>query len=75
MTGRTFWTVARMADALREECTGAIPRDDRPIARIATDTRHISPGDCFLALAGDRFDAHDFLREAIDRGATSVVVS
>ncbi|HEY8795881.1 MAG TPA: UDP-N-acetylmuramoyl-tripeptide--D-alanyl-D-alanine ligase [Gemmatimonadaceae bacterium] len=75
MTGRAFWTVARMADALREECTGAIPRDDRPIARIATDTRHIAPGDCFLALAGERFDAHDFLREAIDRGATSVVVS
>ncbi len=75
MTGRSFWTVARMADALREECTGAIPRDDRPIARIATDTRHIAPGDCFLALAGDRFDAHDFLREAVDRGATSVVVS
>ena len=75
MTGRAFWTVARLADALREECTGAIPRDDRPIARIATDTRHIAPGDCFLALAGERFDAHDFLREAIDRGATSVVVS
>jgi UDP-N-acetylmuramoyl-tripeptide--D-alanyl-D-alanine ligase len=75
MPGRAFWTVARLADALREECTGAIPRDDRPIARIATDTRHIAPGDCFLALAGERFDAHDFLREAIDRGATSVVVS
>lgn len=75
MAEATFWTIARMADALREECTGAIPRDDRPVARIATDTRHISPGDCFLALAGDRFDAHDFLREAVDRGATSIVAS
>jgi UDP-N-acetylmuramoyl-tripeptide--D-alanyl-D-alanine ligase len=75
ITERAFWTVARMAEALREECTGAIPRDDRPIARIATDTRHIAPGDCFLALAGDRFDAHDFLHEAIERGATSLVVS
>ncbi len=73
--GRTFWTVARMADALRDECTGAIPRDDRPIVRIATDTRHIAPGDCFVALAGETFDAHDFLREAIERGATAVVVS
>ena len=73
--GRPFWTIARMADALRDECTGAIPRDDRPIARIATDTRHIAPGDCFVALAGETFDAHEFLREAIDRGATAVVVS
>ena len=75
MTGTAFWTLARMADALREECTGAIPRDDRPIARIATDTRQIAQGDCFLALAGEKFDAHDFLREAVDRGATSLVVS
>ena len=74
MTDRPFWTVARIADALRDECTGAIPRDDRPLARISTDTRRISPGDCFLALSGEHFDAHDFLREAIDRGATSVIV-
>ena len=70
-----FWTVARVADALRDELTGAIPRDDRPIARITTDTRRIAPGDCFLALIGEKFDAHDFLREAIDLGATAVVVS
>jgi UDP-N-acetylmuramoyl-tripeptide--D-alanyl-D-alanine ligase len=75
VTDRPFWTVARIAEALRDECTGAIPRDDRPIARISTDTRRISPGDCFLALSGEHFDAHDFLREAIDRGATSVIVS
>ena len=46
-----------------------------PIARITTDTRRIAPGDCFVALIGERFDAHDFLREAIDLGATAVIVS
>jgi UDP-N-acetylmuramoyl-tripeptide--D-alanyl-D-alanine ligase len=75
VTGGTFWTIARIADALREECTGAIPRDDRAIARITTDTRSIAPGDCFVALIGERFDAHDFLPEAVERGATAVVVS
>ena len=75
MTGSTFWTVARIADALRDELTGAIPRDDRPIARITTDTRSIAAGDCFVALIGEKFDAHDFLREAVDRGAAAVVVS
>jgi UDP-N-acetylmuramoyl-tripeptide--D-alanyl-D-alanine ligase len=73
--GGAFWTVARIADALRDELTGAIPRDDRPLARITTDTRRIAPGDCFVALIGEKFDAHDFLREAIDLGATAVVVS
>jgi UDP-N-acetylmuramoyl-tripeptide--D-alanyl-D-alanine ligase len=71
----SFWTVARVADALREECAGAIPRDDRQLARIATDTRQIAPGDCFVALIGEKFDAHDFLREAVERGATALVVS
>ena len=75
MRSGSFWTVARIADALGDDCTGAIPRDDRPIARIATDTRHLAPGDCFVALVGERFDAHDFLSEAIALGATSVVVS
>ena len=75
MTARSFWTVARIADALRDEVTGAIPRDDRPLARITTDTRRITPGDCFLALVGEKFDAHDFLREAIELGATAVIVS
>jgi len=75
MAGGAFWTVARIADALRDELTGAIPRDDRPIARITTDTRSIAAGDCFVALIGEKFDAHDFLREALDRGATAVVVS
>jgi UDP-N-acetylmuramoyl-tripeptide--D-alanyl-D-alanine ligase len=71
----SFWTVARIADALRDECVGAIPRDDRPVARITTDTRRISPGDCFVALIGEKFDAHDFLHEAIERGAAAVVAS
>ncbi|MEO7038702.1 MAG: UDP-N-acetylmuramoyl-tripeptide--D-alanyl-D-alanine ligase [Candidatus Elarobacter sp.] len=75
MRAPTFWTVARIADALRDESTGAIPRDDRPIARITTDTRRIAPGECFLALIGEKYDAHDFLREAIELGATAVVVS
>ena len=71
----TFWTLARIADALRDELTGAIPRDDRPLARITTDTRRIAPGDCFVALIGEKFDAHDFLRDAIDLGAAAIVVS
>ena len=73
MTGGTFWTIARIAEAL--DCIGAIPRDDRAIARIATDTRSVASGDCFVALIGDRFDAHDFLAEAVERGATALVVS
>src|SRR5438093_397944 len=41
---------------------------------IATDTRHLTPDTVFVALKGDRFDAHNFLKDAQARGATAAVV-
>ncbi len=32
-----------------------------PISRVHTDTRSLQPHDLFIALQGDKFDAHDFL--------------
>lgn len=43
--------------------------------RVSTDTRTIAPGDLFFALAGERFDAHDFISLAVEKGAAAVVVS
>ncbi|MGV8073919.1 MAG: UDP-N-acetylmuramoyl-tripeptide--D-alanyl-D-alanine ligase [Syntrophobacteraceae bacterium] len=42
---------------------------------ISTDTRLIHPGDCFVALSGERFDAHDFIPNALTKGIAAVVVS
>ena len=47
----------------------------RPIARVSTDTRTVSRGDCFIALRGEHFDGHDFLKEAFERGVSAAVVS
>lgn len=41
---------------------------------IVTDTRTLSPRALFVALSGERFDAHDFLAAARDAGATGAVV-
>ena len=43
-------------------------------SQISTDTRTLGPGALFVALKGERFDAHDHLAEARDRGATAAVV-
>ena len=48
---------------------------DAPAGRICTDTRAVQPGDWFLAFVGERFDGHDFLATAIERGAVGVIVS
>jgi len=44
-----------------------------PIARVHTDTRTLQAGDCFVALRGERFDAHDFLPQASASGAVAVI--
>jgi UDP-N-acetylmuramoyl-tripeptide--D-alanyl-D-alanine ligase len=41
---------------------------------VSTDTRSLRPGELFVALAGERFDAHDYLAVARDRGAAAAVV-
>ena len=41
---------------------------------ISIDSRTIGPGEIFLALKGTRFDGHDYIGEALSRGASSVVV-
>ncbi len=41
--------------------------------RISTDSRRIGPGDWFVALVGERFDAHDFLDQVRAAGCAGVV--
>lgn len=48
--------------------------EETPVLRISTDSRSLIPGDCFIALRGERFDGHDFVGEAILRGARALVV-
>ncbi|HEX7122094.1 MAG TPA: UDP-N-acetylmuramoyl-tripeptide--D-alanyl-D-alanine ligase [Gemmatimonadaceae bacterium] len=71
----SFWTLDQVAAALREVTTGAVPRGREPLAGIATDTRQLVAGSVFVALKGERFDAHDFLCDAVERGAAALVVS
>ncbi len=41
--------------------------------RVHTDTRTLEPGDLFVALRGERFDANDFLLEAKAKGAVAAL--
>lgn len=40
---------------------------------VSADTRTISPGSLFVAIRGERFDGHDYIREALDKGASLVL--
>ena len=41
--------------------------------RVHTDTRSLQPGDLFVALKGEHFDAHEFLPQARARGAVAAI--
>ncbi|MCW7537368.1 bifunctional UDP-N-acetylmuramoyl-L-alanyl-D-glutamate--2,6-diaminopimelate ligase MurE/UDP-N-acetylmuramoyl-tripeptide--D-alanyl-D-alanine ligase MurF [Aquabacterium sp. A7-Y] len=43
------------------------------IERVHSDTRSLRPGDLFVALKGERFDAHDFLAQAKAAGAVAAL--
>ena len=43
------------------------------VKRVHTDTRSLEPGDLFVALKGDNFDAHDFLANAKAQGAVAAI--
>ncbi len=50
-------------------------RERGQISGVSIDSRTIKKGEIFFALKGERFDGHDFLNEAIEKGAEAAVVS
>ena len=65
------WTSARVAEILGSADPGG---GGLAFSRISTDTRELQGGELFVALKGERFDAHSFLAEARSRGAAGAVV-
>jgi UDP-N-acetylmuramoyl-tripeptide--D-alanyl-D-alanine ligase len=47
---------------------------DASFVGVSIDSRTIAPGALFVAVAGPRFDGHDFIGDAVARGAAAVLV-
>ncbi len=63
------------ADAIDVSAAHVLAGDALPeTLHFSTDTRSLTPGDAFVALRGDRFDGHDYVREALASGASVLVV-
>jgi UDP-N-acetylmuramoyl-tripeptide--D-alanyl-D-alanine ligase len=69
----SFWTDARVRGAL-ELPAGADARDGTAYTAVSTDSRTLPAGALFVALRGERFDAHDMLGQAAAAGAAAAVV-
>lgn len=57
---------------LSAEWRGGVPRE--MLTGICTDTRTLRPGELYVALQGERFDGHDFVRQAFANGAAGALV-
>jgi UDP-N-acetylmuramoyl-tripeptide--D-alanyl-D-alanine ligase len=69
----TSWTVGQLLEAIG----GELVTGDRmtPVSGVSLDSRRLAPEEAFVAIRGHRFDAHDFLPEAIARGAACLIVA
>jgi len=72
MTRTALWTVEAMSAAMRAQAQGTLPDS---IAGISIDSRTLSPGDAFFAIAGDNRDGHEFVDGALKAGAGLAVVT
>jgi UDP-N-acetylmuramoyl-tripeptide--D-alanyl-D-alanine ligase len=54
---------------------GRLLGTDMDVTGVAIDTRKLQPGDLFVAVKGERVDGHDFLGEAMARGAVAALVT
>ncbi|MCV6597740.1 MAG: Mur ligase family protein, partial [Mangrovicoccus sp.] len=69
MTARPLWTASEAAAA-----TGGQAKGDWAVTGLSIDTRTIQPGEMFIALT-DRRDGHDFVADALAKGASAALVS
>ena len=65
---RTLATVAR-------ETHGRLIGADGGFGAVTTDSRALTAGSLFVAIAGDKFDGNDFVRDAHEKGAAGALVS
>ncbi len=60
--------------ALQPWISGATITGAAEFSGVSTNSKTVEAGNLFVALRGERFDAHMFLEEVVNKGATAVVV-
>ena len=78
-------SLSRIAEFIAPAPSSGWPRFDRPSATsqydgraiaqgYSIDSRTVQPGELFFAVKGERLDGHDFVEQALSRGAIAAVV-
>lgn len=68
-----LWTVRDAVAATQS--AGGRSAGSWTVDGVSIDTRTIQPNDLFVALVGENRDGHQFVREALDKGASAALVT
>ena len=77
MVGRSWFkmiqsiTLSQLANA----ANGLLKGEDISFSSVAIDTRSLNRGDLYIALKGEHFDGHQFIRKAVESGCTGFVIN
>lgn len=51
------------------------PDSYKPVSLIQIDSRKLVKGALFIAIKGEKFDGHDFIKDAVKKGASAVIIN
>jgi UDP-N-acetylmuramoyl-tripeptide--D-alanyl-D-alanine ligase len=67
-------TLQQVRQAVGGRALAPIPATAPLVSSVCTDTRRMQPGSLFVAISGEKYDAHDFLPNAAAGGAIAALV-
>ena len=47
----------------------------KPVSKVSIDSRSTLKNSLFIAIKGDKFDGHSFIRQAIEKGASIIIIN
>ena len=62
--------LSQIASAVR----GTLRGPDAVVSSVETDSRAVAQGSLFVAIEGERADGHEFVQDALARGAVAALV-
>ncbi|QDU35502.1 UDP-N-acetylmuramoyl-tripeptide--D-alanyl-D-alanine ligase MurF [Poriferisphaera corsica] len=72
--GEVFWSLPNLAMVTQGKWLRRPSNPTTQIRGLSIDTRTLQPGQAYLALKGENHDGHAFLQQAIDAGASLLIV-
>lgn len=74
--GSFHWTLADLCQSVDGELIGALKAEQQScFTSISTDSRTLKAGALYIAIKGENFDGHKYIKQAIQQGAVAVLMS